>query len=101
MAFPPGKTAPPFGDKTNAGSGSSSGPPAFKRKRAASNGNALPGGKGKPGDNNGRFPIENEADLKKAIRLAGNAKGDKAKVRAFIKRRAAALNLSKLIPSDW
>lgn len=96
MAFPPGKTAPPFGPKA------SSGPPsAAKRKRAAASGNALPGGKNKPGDDNGRFPIENESDLKKAIRLAGNAKGDKAKVRAFIKRRASALNLSKLIPEDW
>lgn len=100
MAFPPGKTAPPFGKKSGPPSGDG-GPPAFKRKRAASNGNAMPGGKGKPGDDNGRFPIENESDLKKAIRLAGNAKGDKAKVRGFIKRRAAALNLSKLIPSDW
>lgn len=68
------------------------GPPPFIRKQMAAQGKALPGG---------RFPINNEADLKKAIRLAGNAKGDPAAVRSFIKKRAAALGLTRLIPDGW
>ena len=63
-----------------------------ERKKMAGKGQALPGG---------RFPIKDEADLKKAIRLAGHAKGDQASVKAYIKKRAAALGLSKLIPQDW
>lgn len=43
----------------------------------------------------GSFPIENEADLKNAIKLA------KAEDRAHVKKRAAALGLSNLIPDSW
>lgn len=75
------------------------GPDAATRKKLASKGKALPdGGTG----SGGRFPIRNAADLKKAIRAVGRARPeDRAKVRAFIKRRAAALGLSSLIPDSW
>lgn len=62
------------------------------RQKLTAKGQALPGG---------RFPIADKADLKKAIGLAGHAKGDQAKVKAFIKRRAAALGASDMIPSNW
>lgn len=65
---------------------------AAERRSMAKKGQALPGG---------RFPISDREDLRKAIRLAGHAKGDKAAVRAYIKRRAAALGLSSMIPDDW
>jgi hypothetical protein len=70
-------------------------PTAEKRQRAESKGRAMPGG---------RFPIENEADLRKAIQAVGRAKGGeagRAAVRRFIIKRARALGLSKLIPSSW
>jgi len=75
------------------------GPSMPVRKNLAKQGKALPdGGTG----SGGRFPIRNEADLKKAIQSIGRVKaGDRPKVIAFIKRRAAALNLSALIPSSW
>lgn len=63
-----------------------------QRRKMAGKGQALPGG---------RFPIKDGRDLEKAIRLAGHAKGDQAKVRAYIKRRAAALGLSSKIPDTW
>lgn len=62
------------------------------RRSMAKKGQALPGG---------RFPISDGEDLRKAIRLAGHAKGDQGAVRAYIKRRAAALGLSSQIPDDW
>lgn len=75
------------------------GPDMKTRKKLASQGKALPdGGTG----SGGRFPIRNEADLRKAIRAIGRVKpGDRAKVIAFIKKRASALGLSNLIPDNW
>lgn len=70
---------------------------ADARRKAKAKGNAMPNPSGGPP----RFPINNAADLANAIRLAGNAKGDPAKVRAFIKRRAAALGLSAKVPAGW
>lgn len=66
------------------------------RKSLAKKGQAMPGG-----SSGGRFPIRNATDLKKAIRAVGRAKGSKAAVRAHIKKRAAALGLSSMIPSNW
>lgn len=63
-----------------------------ERKKLAGKGQALPGG---------RFPIKDANDLAKAIRLAGHAKGDQGAVKAYIKRRAAALGLSSKIPAGW
>lgn len=65
---------------------------AEQRRKMAGKGQALPGG---------RFPINDANDVRKAVRLAGHAKGDAGSVRAYIKRRAAALGCSNLIPDDW
>lgn len=65
-------------------------PPAV-RDKLAHKGAAMP---------NGSFPIENAADLKNAIRLAGHAK-DPVKARQHIIGRAKALGLMKLVPSAW
>lgn len=75
------------------------GPPMGTRKSLVKQGKALPdSGTG----SGGRFPIRNEADLRKAIQAIGRVRpGDRAKVIAFIKRRAAALGLSRLIPDTW
>jgi hypothetical protein len=62
-----------------------------ERKSLAKKGDALPGG---------GFPIASLGDLKNAIRAIGRAK-DPAKTKAFIKKRAAALGQSKLIPATW
>lgn len=61
------------------------------RDRAASTGAAMP---------DGSFPIENEGDLKNAIRAIGRAKNPK-KAKKHIKSRAATLGLSSLIPEEW
>lgn len=65
---------------------------AAARQKAADSGKAMPGG---------RFPIRNRGDLQNAIRAVGRAKGDHNLVRRFIIRRARALGLSSLVPSNW
>lgn len=73
-------------------------PTAEKRERADKSGAALPGG---------RYPIENESDLRKAIHAVGRAGGpsgsssDRSQVRRHIIKRARALGLSNLIPDTW
>jgi hypothetical protein len=62
-----------------------------KRDQLAKTGKALPGG---------GFPIENAADLKNAIQAIGRAKNPAA-AKAHVKKRAAALGLSKLVPDTW
>jgi cation transport regulator ChaB len=62
-----------------------------RRQELAKSGKAMPGG---------GFPIENEADLKNAIRAFGRAK-NKAAAKAHIKKRASSLGLTKLIPENW
>lgn len=65
------------------------------RRRDAKAGRAMPGG---------RFPIDNKADLRNAIRAVGRAKGgEKGRdaVRRFIMKRARALGASSMIPDDW
>lgn len=64
---------------------------AATRKRLAKSGDAMP---------DGSFPIQNAGDLKNAIRLAGNAKNPAA-AKAHIKKRAAALGLTKNLPDSW
>jgi hypothetical protein len=55
-----------------------------------------------PGQNRpGRYYIRNADDLDHAIKAVGRAKGSHDTVRAFIKRRAAALGLSSRIPEGW
>lgn len=63
------------------------------RDALAKKGQAMPGG---------RYPITNRSDLSNAIQAIGRT--DPAKrgaVKAFIKKRAAALGLTSMIPSDW
>lgn len=62
-----------------------------QRRAFAKKGWALP---------DGSFPIANAADLKDAIRLAGNGK-DPAKAKAHIRKRAKALGLEKTLPAEW
>ena len=62
-----------------------------KRDKLAKKGEALP---------DGSFPIENEADLKNAIQAVGRAKNRGTAV-AHIKKRAAALGLTKMLPESW
>jgi hypothetical protein len=71
------------------------GPSAEKRHRAESKHQAMPGG---------RFPIENRADLLKAIKAVGRAKGGeagRAAVLRYIAKRAKALGLTSLLPDSW
>ena len=62
-----------------------------KRKELATKGCALP---------NGSYPIEDEGDLKNAIRAYGRA-ADKPAVKAHIKKRAHALGRTTDLPTDW
>jgi hypothetical protein len=62
-----------------------------QRDDAASGGEAM---------DDGSFPIYSKSDLANAIHLAGHAK-DPAAARAHIRRRAAALDASGMIPETW
>jgi hypothetical protein len=65
---------------------------AEERDKAAKRGAAMPGG---------RYPIKDKADVAKAVRAVGRGKGDHAKIRAHIKKRAKALGAMDLIPDTW
>jgi hypothetical protein len=66
---------------------------AEQRRQLASKGQALP---------DGSFPIRNVSDLRNAIQAYGRTNPSKrAKVRAWIKKRARALGHSELIPEEW
>lgn len=62
-----------------------------QRKAAAKSGAAM---------KDGSFPIQNEQDLKNAIRAVGRA-SNPAAAKAHIIKRAKALGLTKLLPNDW
>lgn len=62
-----------------------------RREEMAEEGMAMP---------DGSFPIANEQDLRNAIQAHGRAK-DVEKAKAHIKKRARALGLEDLIPSEW
>ena len=64
---------------------------AEKRKELAKKGLAM---------HDGSFPIETAADLKNAVKTYGLAK-DKSKVKAFIRKRAAALGKTDTLPEGW
>lgn len=73
------------------------GPPMDVRKKLAKQGKAVP-----DSSVGGRFPIRNEADLKKAIQAFGRAKPeDRDKIKRFIMSRARALGRADLIPDSW
>lgn len=77
-----------------------SGPDTSTRRGLTRQGKAMPDPKG----GGGRFPIRNAADLDKAIKAVGRAKGGeqgRRKVRRFVMTRARALGFSARIPSSW
>lgn len=61
------------------------------RRNLAERGLAMP---------DGSYPIRNVSDLKNAIQSYGRAKNKDA-VKAWIKKRAKALNAESLLPEDW
>ena len=70
--------------------------PAAARPKAASQGQAMPGG---------RFPIRNRTDLANAIRAVGRVQPPteeaRSRVRRFIIKRARALGATDAIPDTW
>lgn len=48
-----------------------------------------------------KYPIDNQADLEKAIKLSGNSTEDTAAVRKYLIRVARELGCSECIPTDW
>ena len=83
-------TAPKTTAKTPSGS-----PTQAARDESEQAGSAMKGG---------RFPINNKEDLRRAIQAVGRAKGGEAgrqAVRRFIIKRARALGLTDMIPSNW
>lgn len=64
---------------------------ADERARLAEKGQAMPGG---------GYPIRNRSDLKNAIQAYGRAK-NKAAAKAWIIKRAKALDLVDLLPEGW
>ena len=51
-------------------------------------------------ESGGSYPIENEEDLKNAIRAIGRSK-DYDKTKSWIKKRAKELDKESLLPEDW
>lgn len=75
-------------------------PDTQTRRKLAAKGQAMPD----PQGGGGRYPIRNRADLEKAIKAVGRAKGGeegRRAVRRWIIKRARALGLSNLIPDNW
>lgn len=61
-----------------------------------SDGKAMKNPNGEPS-----YPIGDAADLKNAIHAVGRGSGDHDAIRAHIKKRAAALGKSDMIPDNW
>ena len=59
-------------------------------------GKAFPNPAGDPS-----YPIGDAADLRLAIHAIGRGSGDHDKIRAYVIKRATALGLKSLIPSNW
>ncbi|MGW0795905.1 hypothetical protein [Streptomyces sp. NPDC002692] len=62
------------------------------RKKAATAGAAMP---------DGSYPITSKADLRKAIRAVGRGGADHDAIRKHIIKRAKALGLEGMVPTDW
>jgi HK97 family phage prohead protease len=62
------------------------------RDKMAKDGTAMP---------DGSYPILDQEDLRKSIRAVGRGGADHDKIRAFVIKRAKALNLASLIPDNW
>lgn len=52
-------------------------------------------------DGNPSYPIADREDLENAIHAVGRGEGDHDKIRAYITRRAEALDAADLIPDGW
>lgn len=63
-----------------------------QRKQMAAGGQAMAGG---------RYPIANKSDLRNAIRAVGRGNGDHNAIRKHIMKRASALGLTSMVPSNW
>lgn len=66
--------------------------PEHRRQDAVAAGHALP---------DGSYPIEDEDDLRDAIRLSGHGNAPESEIRAHIRSRARSLGLTHLIPEEW
>lgn len=66
--------------------------PQAKRDRAKKEGHAMP---------DGSYPIENTADLAKAIKAVGRGGADHDAIRKHIMRQAKRLGAEDQIPSNW
>lgn len=65
---------------------------AAGRRKAAVSGAAMP---------DGSYPITSKADLRKAIRAVGRGNADHSAIRKHIIKRAKALGLEAMVPSNW
>lgn len=65
--------------------------PDSNREALAKQGLAMP---------DGSYPIRNVADLRRAVQAFGRAKNPDA-VKAWIKKRAAALKATDQLPDSW
>lgn len=52
-------------------------------------------------DGTDKYPIDNKADLEKAIKLCGSSNEDKSKVQSYLIRVAKELGCVDCIPEDW
>ncbi|MFF7411658.1 hypothetical protein [Streptomyces lydicus] len=62
------------------------------RREAAADGSAMA---------DGSYPIKTKADLRKAIKAVGRGGADHDKIRAHVIKRAKALGLEAIVPSNW
>lgn len=66
------------------------------KKKMVGQGKAILNDAGKPS-----YPIDDEDDLKKAIKAVGRGGADHDSIRKFVIKRAKALGKADLIPSNW
>jgi hypothetical protein len=75
-------------------------PDAATMRKLQAQGKAIPNASGDPS-----FPIQNGADLAKAIKAVGRVQpatdAARAKVRVYIQARAKSLGLSSQVPDSW
>src|ERR1019366_2679085 len=75
-------------------------PDAATMRKLQAQGKAIPNANGDPS-----FPIQNGADLAKAIKAVGRVQpatdAARAKVRVYVQARAKALGLSSQVPDSW
>jgi hypothetical protein len=69
---------------------------ADELRQMLSDGKAMKNPQGDPS-----YPIGDKEDLENAIHAVGRGSGDHGAIRTYIKRRAAALGASDLIPENW